>query len=66
MSDLRDLWQSPIYRRHIARIEALSPIVPVFDYKNQSNFEEIKFKLAQKQMFELIMSILRPNNAEPE
>jgi hypothetical protein len=43
----------------IQKIESMEPIVPVFDYKLQSNFEEIKFKLAQKEFWRLVLTILK-------
>lgn len=57
VEELRD---SPHFRNVVAKIESLSPIVPVFSYAGDSNIEEIKFKLAQKSMHELVMSILNP------
>ena len=47
------------YKMVIQKIESMEPVVPVFDYRNQSNFEEIKFKLAQKSMWELILTIMK-------
>ena len=54
-----ELSQSGHYQMVIQKIESMVPVVPVFDYKNQSNFEEIKFKLAQKSMWELILTIMK-------
>lgn len=55
-----DLNGEATYRFLMEQIEKLRPVVPRFDYKDQSNFEEIKFKLAQLQMYTNIMSILKP------
>ena len=56
---VQDLSQSGHYQMVIQKIESMEPVVPVFDYKNQSNIEEIKFKLAQKSMWELVLIILK-------
>ncbi len=56
---VNELSQSGHYQMVIQKIESMAPVVPVFDYKNQSNFEEIKFKLAQKSMWELILTIMK-------
>jgi predicted transcriptional regulator len=56
---VNELSQSGHYNMVIQKIESMEPVVPVFDYKNQSNFEEIKFKLAQKSMWELVLTILK-------
>ena len=54
-----DLMQMHEYKVVLQEVEKLSPVVPVFDYKGQGNFEEIKFKLAQKQLHELVVKILK-------
>jgi hypothetical protein len=58
---VNELSQSGHYHMVIQKIESMEPVVPVFDYKNQSNsnIEEIKFKLAQKSMWELVLTILK-------
>ncbi len=48
------------YRNIVEKIRQLAPIVPAFDYKGQTNIEEIKAKLAQRTMHDLVMSILNP------
>lgn len=55
-----ELWQSHFYRQAVAKIEELRPTVPRFDYKGESNIEEIKFKLAQLELHQTIISILKP------
>lgn len=57
---LAELWQSAYYRDRIALIEKLRPLIPSFQYKGESNIEEIKFKLAQQQMFDAIIALLKP------
>lgn len=54
------LWQGAEYREVVAAVASLVPLIPRFDYKNQSNIEEIKFKLAQKEMHETVMRLLKP------
>jgi len=56
-----ELRQSGHYNMVIQKVESLEPVVPVFDYRGQSNFEEIKFKLAQRQFWELIVNVLKGN-----
>lgn len=55
-----ELSQSPYYQAIVRKIQSLAPVVPPFNYAGTSNIEEIKFKLAQKSMHELVMSILSP------
>lgn len=62
----KDLWGSHPYKVVIAKVKSVAPVVPVFDYKGESNIEEIKFKLAQKSMHDLILSILIPQGNENE
>ncbi len=57
---VEELSDVPHYRNIVAKIASLSPVVPAFNYAGASNIEEIKFKLAQKAMHELVMSILNP------
>jgi hypothetical protein len=58
-SAVNELSQSGHYKMVIQKIESMEPIVPVFDYNLQSNFEEIKFKLAQKEFWRLVLTILK-------
>lgn len=58
--------QAIYYKAIVARIEKLAPVIPTFDYKGDSNIEEIKYRLAQRQMFDLIMNILNPKASESE
>lgn len=54
-----EIGQSPYYRNIMDKVASLAPLVPVYDFKGESNIEEIKFKLAQRAMHELVMRILR-------
>jgi hypothetical protein len=67
---MSDVWKAAVhalmtesghYKFVVEKIESLEPVVPVFDYKSQSNIEEIKFKLAQKEMWKLILTVLKGN-----
>lgn len=55
-----ELQQSPYYRAIVAEVARHVPVVPAFNYAGGSNIEEIKFKLAQRAMHELVMTILSP------
>ncbi len=57
---VEELSHVPHYRNIVAKIESLDPVVPAFNYAGVSNIEEIKFKLAQKSMLDLVLSILSP------
>ena len=54
-----EISQSPYYRNIVDKIASLAPLVPVYDFKGESNIEEIKFRLAQRAMHDLIMQVLR-------
>lgn len=54
-----EIQQSPYYRNIVDKVASLSPVVPPFDHKGQSNIETIKFKLAQREMHDLVMQILK-------
>jgi hypothetical protein len=56
---VEELSGSAHYANVVAKVESLAPIVPAFNYSGASNIEEIKFKLAQKAMHDLVMSILK-------
>ena len=58
-----NLLQTHEYKVVLQAVEKVSPVVPVFDYKGEGNIEEIKFKLAQKQMHDLVMKILKGEQA---
>lgn len=55
-----ELSQSPYFRAIVHEIERRAPVIPAYDASGVSNIEEIKFKLAQRAMHELVMSILSP------
>ena len=55
-----DLWLSPVYREVVGFIEGLRPITPKWNISN-NNVEEMKFRSAQLQMFDTILSILKSN-----
>lgn len=57
---VEELNVSPHYGNLVVKIASLSPVIPPFNYEGQSNIEEIKFKLAQKAMHDLIMQHLKP------
>lgn len=57
---VHELSDVPHFRNIVAKIQSLAPVVPAFSYAGESNIEEIKFKLAQRSMHELVMSILNP------
>ena len=54
-----EIGQSPYYQAIVLKVESLAPMVPAFDYKGESNIEEIKFKLAQLQMLELVLRVMK-------
>ena len=58
-TSVAEIGQSPYYQNIVNKIASVSPVVPAFDYKGGSNIEEIKFKLAQREMHNLVMQILR-------
>jgi hypothetical protein len=55
-----ELQQSPYFKAIVLKVASLAPVIPSYDYMGASNIEEIKFKLAQRTMHELVMSILSP------
>jgi hypothetical protein len=55
---LAEIGQSPYYQAIVRRVQECAPIVPAYHYAGDSNIEEIKFKLAQREMHALVMSIL--------
>lgn len=55
-----ELSQAPQYAAILKKIADLAPIVPAYTYKGDSNIEEIKFKLAQRELHTLVMNILNP------
>ena len=54
-----EIGQSPQYQNILAKVASLSPVVPSYDFKGSSNIEEIKFKLAQREMHDLVMRVLK-------
>lgn len=54
-----EIGQSPYYQNIVNKVQSLSPVVPAYDFRGAGNIEEIKFKLAQREMHELIMKVLR-------
>ena len=54
-----ELGQSPYYQNILDKIASLNPVVPSYNYQGDSNIEEIKFKLAQRTMHELVMRVLK-------
>ena len=54
-----EMWQSPQYQNIVAKIASVAPVVPAYTYKGESNIEEIKFKLAQREMHTLVMQLLK-------
>jgi hypothetical protein len=62
----KSLWSAHEYKVVVEKVKSLAPVVPVFDYKGASNIEEIKFKLAQRDMHDLILRILIPQGNENE
>lgn len=61
-SIVSELWQSAHYRAVVAEIEKQRPVVPRFTYENQDNIETIKGKLVEKQFFDMILQILKPES----
>lgn len=55
-----ELSQSPYFKAIVHKLASLDPVVPAFKYDGESNIEEIKFKLAQRAMHELVMSVVNP------
>lgn len=54
-----ELGQSPYYQSIVNKVESLVPMVPAYNFKGASNIEEIKFKLAQRELHELVMRVLK-------
>ncbi len=65
-SSVAELAPTPQYRNVVEKIKSLAPVIPAFSYKGESNIEEIKFKLAQREMHDLVMSILQPKGTANE
>lgn len=57
---VEEMRQSPYYLAVIHKIESLQPVIPPFNYSGDSNIEEIKFKLAQKVMLDLVLQHMKP------
>lgn len=60
------LWGAHEYKVVVDKVRSLAPVVPAYDYKGNTNIEEIKAKLAQRDMHEMVMSILIPKGNENE
>lgn len=59
---LDELWGSAHYREVVAKVEKLKPIVPKFDHEaGGTNIETIKFRLAQLEMYEAVIRMLKPD-----
>lgn len=56
--EVHELMLSHQYKVLQEFLGTLRPIVPAYDYKGDSNIEEIKFKLAQQQHHDLLMKII--------
>lgn len=54
-----EIGPSPYYQNILQAVEKLAPLVPSYSYKGESNIEEIKYKLAQREMHTLILKVLR-------
>jgi hypothetical protein len=52
--------RSALTKNIVAKLQSLAPVVPAFNYAGESNIEEIKFKLAQRSMHALVMSVVNP------
>ena len=63
---VEELWASPHYQNILAKVKALEPLVPAFDFEGPSNMEKIKARLAMRAHHELIMSILSPKGKSNE
>lgn len=59
-----ELWQSAHYRAVIAELQKLEPVVPHFSYADQTNIETIKGRLVEKQFFDMVMKLLKPEITE--
>lgn len=44
----------------VSKIASLEPVVPRYNYSGESNIEEIKYKLAQKNFYDTVMQIINP------
>lgn len=55
-----DSGMSIYYKAVVAKVNSLKPIIPTYDFSGKSNIEEIKYKLAQDNLFNLIMQVLNP------
>jgi len=58
-ASVAEIGHSPYYQNILNKVASLAPVVPAFDYRGTSNIEEIKFKLAQRELHTLVMQILR-------
>ncbi len=54
-----EIIQAPQYQAVLHKVASLAPVVPTFNYAGESNIEEIKFKLAQREMLELVLTVLK-------
>jgi len=59
-SIVAELWQSAHYRAVVAEIERQRPVVPYFSYEDQGNIETIKGRLVERQLFDKLLKILKP------
>lgn len=57
---VEELRQSPYYIAILDKVENLRMPIPPFNYSGESNIEEIKFKLAQNQMLDLVLQHMKP------
>jgi hypothetical protein len=57
---VEELSHVPHFKNVVAKLQSLAPVVPAFNYAGESNIEEIKFKLAQRSMHALVMSVVNP------
>lgn len=62
----KTLWRAHEYKVVVEKIKSLAPVVPAYNYKGETNIEEIKAKLAQRDMHELVLKILIPQGNENE
>lgn len=62
VKEVHELQLSHQYKVLVEFLKSRRPTVPAFDYAGPSNVEEIKFKLAQQQHHDLLMSIINPGD----
>ena len=58
-TSVAELCQSPYYQSILNKVASLLPPVPSYNFMGDSNVEEIKYKLAQRDMHELVMRVLK-------